>query len=100
MRARLPSVSPGLYARISAVAFGLLVMIVFTGAAVRLTGSGLGCPTWPECHGAIIQTQLTGHGVIEYGNRLLTGVVAVGALLAFGTAFLRKPFRKDLAIIA
>src|SRR4051795_9514222 len=100
MRARLPSVSPGLYARIAAVAFGLLVLIVFTGAAVRLTGSGLGCPTWPECHGAVIQTELDTHGAIEYGNRLLTGAVAVGAILAFLTAFLRKPFRRDLAIIA
>src|SRR4051794_8862816 len=100
MRARLPSVSPGLYARIAAIAFGLLVLIVFTGAAVRLTGSGLGCPTWPECHGAVIQTQLSTHGAIEYGNRLLTGAVAVGAILAFGTAFLRKPFRRDLAILA
>src|SRR3954465_15932994 len=99
MRARLPSVSPGLYARIAAVAFGLLVLIVFTGAAVRLTGSGLGCPTWPECHGAVIQTELDTHGAIEYGNRLLTGAVAVGAILAFLTAFLRNPFRKDLAIL-
>src|SRR3954447_15633862 len=100
MRGRLPSVSPDLYARISAVAFGLLVLIVFTGAAVRLTGSGLGCPTWPECHGAVIQTQLSTHGAIEYGNRLLTGFVAFAAVAAFLTAFLRKPFRRDLAIIA
>src|SRR3954454_22996689 len=100
MRARLPSVSPGLYARIAAVAFGLLVLIVFTGAAVRLTGSGLGCPTWPECHGAIIQTQLSTHAAIEYGNRLFTGIVAVCAVAACLLAFLRKPFRRDLAIIA
>src|SRR4051794_20134739 len=96
----MPTVSPRLYARIAAVACGLLVLIVFTGAAVRLSGSGLGCPTWPECHGAVIQTELDTHGAIEYGNRLLTGVVGVGAILAFLTAFLRKPFRRDLAIIA
>ena len=100
MRARLPTVSPELYARIAAVAFGLLVVIVFTGAAVRLTGSGLGCPTWPECRGAVLQTELDTHGAIEYGNRLLTGAVAFGAILALLTAFLRKPFRKDLAIVA
>src|SRR3954451_21730982 len=100
MRARLPSVSPQLYARIAAVAFGLLVVIVFTGAAVRLSGSGLGCPTWPECRGAVLQTELDTHGAIEYGNRLLSGAVAIGAVLAFLTAFLRVPFRKDLAIIA
>src|SRR4051812_39201072 len=96
----MPTVSPRLYARIAAIACGLLVLIVFTGAAVRLTGSGLGCPTWPECHGAVLQTELDTHGAIEYGNRLLTGFVAVGAILALLTAFLRRPFRKDLAIIA
>src|SRR3954447_6363007 len=100
MRARLPTVSPRLYARIAAVACGLLIVIVFTGAAVRLSGSGLGCPTWPECHGAFVQTQLDTHGAIEYGNRVLTGFVAIGAVAALLTAFLRRPFRRDLAIIA
>src|SRR3954463_6409065 len=100
MRPRLPVISPSLYARITTITLALLGLIVFTGAAVRLSGSGLGCPTWPECHGAVIQTELDTHGAIEYGNRLLTGVVGVGAILAFLTAFLRKPFRRDLAIIA
>src|SRR3954451_18712411 len=100
MRARLPSVSPELYARIAAIAFGLLVLIVFTGAAVRLSGSGLGCPTWPECRGAVLQTELDTPGATEDGNRLLTGAVGFGAILAFLTAFLRVPFRRDLAIIA
>ena len=63
------------------------VGIVVTGAAVRLTGSGLGCPTWPRCtedsftpHGA-----LEFHEAIEFGNRTLTGVlsaVAIAVLLA------------------
>src|SRR3954447_11084457 len=96
----MPTISPRLYARITTVTLVLLALIVFTGAAVRLTGSGLGCPTWPECHGAVIQTELDTHGAIEYGNRLLTGVVGVGAVLAFLTAFLRRPFRRDLAILA
>ena len=97
---RLPTISPAAYARIAMAALVLLVLIVFTGAAVRLTGSGLGCPTWPECHGAVIQTELDTHGAIEYGNRLLTGVVAFGSVLALLTAFLRRPYRRDLAIIA
>src|SRR5919108_599379 len=77
------------------IALALLTAIVFTGAAVRLTGSGLGCPTWPECHGAVIQTELDTHGAIEYGNRLLTGVVGAAAIVAFLAAFLRRPFRRD-----
>src|SRR3954463_2697851 len=100
MRPRLPVISPSLYARITTITLALLGLIVFTGAAVRLSGSGLGCPTWPECRGAVLQTELDTHGAIEYGNRLLTGVVGVGAVLAFLTAFLRRPFRRDLAILA
>jgi cytochrome c oxidase assembly protein subunit 15 len=95
----MPTISPRLYARITTITLVLLGLIVFTGAAVRLSGSGLGCPTWPECRGAFIQTELDTHGAIEYGNRLLTGLVAAGAIAAFLAAFLRRPFRRDLAII-
>ena len=95
----MPRISPHAYARIATVTLVLLVAIVFTGAAVRLTGSGLGCPTWPECHGKIIQTHLDSPAAIEYGNRLVTGLVGAGAIIAFLGAFLRRPFRKDLAII-
>jgi len=70
---------------VSRVALANLVangLIVVTGGAVRLTGSGLGCPTWPECtDGSIRPTaELAGHGLIEFGNRLLTFVVAAVAI--------------------
>jgi cytochrome c oxidase assembly protein subunit 15 len=97
--ARLPKISPRAYALITLVALGTLVIIVLTGAAVRLTGSGLGCPSWPRCEGKFIQTELDSHGVIEYGNRLFTGVVSVATIAASLCAFLRRPFRRDLAII-
>ena len=63
------------------------VLIVITGGAVRLTASGLGCPTWPRCtDGSLVRTQATGtHGVIEFTNRSLTFallVVAVATLVA------------------
>ena len=59
--------------------------IVVTGAAVRLTGSGLGCPTWPRCDDTSYTThgELGIHGVIEFGNRMLTFVLAIVALLCF-----------------
>ena len=63
------------------------VVIVVTGGAVRLTGSGLGCPTWPQCTGASLTPTRAHsfHGVIEFTNRQLTfvlGLVAVVTLLA------------------
>ena len=59
------------------------VLIIATGGAVRLTGSGLGCPTWPTCTpGSLIPTAEMGiHGIIEFGNRTLTGVTDRGRLI-------------------
>lgn len=61
------------------------VLIVGTGGAVRLTGSGLGCPTWPRCTaGSFVATPEMGvHGLIEFGNRLLTFVLVAVAVLTF-----------------
>ena len=61
--------------------------IIVTGAVVRLTGSGLGCPTWPRCteDSYILHEEMGVHGVIEFGNRTLTFVLlaaAIGALVA------------------
>ena len=62
--------------------------IVLTGGAVRLTGSGLGCPTWPRCTDAVTpHGELDYHSAIEFGNRMLTFVliaVAVATLVAAG----------------
>jgi cytochrome c oxidase assembly protein subunit 15 len=62
------------------------VLIVLTGALVRLTGSGLGCPTWPRCTGdSFVTTAEMGvHGLVEFGNRVLgvlVGMVAVGLVV-------------------
>ena len=64
------------------------ILIVVTGGAVRLTASGLGCPTWPKCtEDSLITTPEMGfHGIIEFGNRLLTFVLLVIALLTFVVA--------------
>lgn len=61
------------------------IVIVGTGGLVRLTGSGMGCETWPYCTAeSLVPTRELGiHGLIEFGNRTLTGVLVVVALLAF-----------------
>ncbi len=79
------------------------ILIVVTGGIVRLTGSGLGCPTWPKCTEDSLTTvpEMGIHGVIEFANRLLTFVLALIALLTFLTILaLGKELRKGLVIPA
>lgn len=89
-------------ARIPLYAWASLVsqiLIVVTGGVVRLTGSGLGCPTWPKCTDDSLVTvpEMGIHGVIEFANRLLTFVLALIALLTFVTILaLGKKLRTGL----
>ena len=69
------------------------------GAAVRVTGSGLGCPTWPKCTDQSLYTELNTHGLIEFGNRMLTSVVGFACIAAFAGAFRRRPRRRDLVLL-
>ena len=88
------------YAVVARVALVAFTLIVLTGAAVRVTGSGLGCPTWPKCTDSALYTELKLHGVIEFGNRMLTSVVGFAALAAFVGAIRRRPRRRDLVVLS
>jgi cytochrome c oxidase assembly protein subunit 15 len=96
MRSRLV-ISPALYAKVALVALAALALIVMTGAAVRMTGSGLGCPDWPKCYGRTV-APLESHAIIEYTNRLLSGVVGIAVIAAGALAWFRRPFRWHLAL--
>lgn len=94
------TIDPERYAQVARFALWTLALIVLTGAAVRVTGSGLGCPTWPKCTETSLYTELNTHGVIEFGNRVLTSVVGFAAIAAFVGALRRRPYRKELVLLA
>jgi len=74
------------------------ILIIGTGGAVRLTGSGLGCPTWPRCtEDSFVTTPEMGfHGVIEFGNRLLTFLLIIIALAMFAFVVRMRRDRPEL----
>ncbi len=89
-------VSKRLFVAIAATAAGCYAVLVLTGGAVRLTGSGLGCPDWPSCYHSRFTAALSYHPLIEFGNRLITVAVSVVSILAFFAALLLVERRRDL----
>ncbi len=99
--ARLKSftLTPRQYVYVAWTGLGAFTLIVMTGAAVRLTGSGLGCPEWPKCYGKAYPP-LTTHALIEFSNRTITVPVTIAAIAAWVLAYRRRPYRRDLMWIA
>ncbi|HXE44445.1 MAG TPA: COX15/CtaA family protein [Conexibacter sp.] len=93
------SVTPRLYLTIAYVALAALTVIVMTGAAVRLTDSGLGCPDWPRCYGKALPP-LSLHSVIEFGNRAFSAIIGLVVVGAWIASFLRTPRRRDLIVVS
>jgi cytochrome c oxidase assembly protein subunit 15 len=77
-------------------------VIVVTGGAVRLTASGLGCPTWPRCtdDSYTPTAEYAVHGVIEFGNRLLTFVLAAVVLAVLVAVWRQRPVRPGMRALA
>lgn len=89
--------APAAYSRLTRFALWSLAAIVVTGTAVRLTGSGLGCSDWPACTEDRFVPDLEYHALVEFVNRLFTGVVAVAVVGAVLGSMRRIPRRRDLA---
>ena len=92
--------APTAYARLTRFALWALAAIVVTGAAVRLTGSGLGCDDWPTCSEDRFVADLEYHALVEFVNRLFTGVVAIAVIAAVLGSWKRRPRRSDLITLS
>lgn len=92
----LRTLSPSAYRRVTLIALLALAFIIVTGGAVRLTGSGLGCPDWPNCDNGRLVAPLEKHAMVEFVNRTVTGLVSVAVIVAVLGSLRRRPYRRDL----
>ena len=80
--------------------FVAMIVIVLSGAAVRLTGSGLGCPDWPTCYRHRLTGSWSLHPLVEYANRMVTVTLVVVTIVTFLAALRRDPRRRDLVALS
>ncbi len=92
----LPRVSPRAFLRLSQAVTVLVVLNVASGAAVRLTGSGLGCPDWPTCSRRHVTPALSFHPLMEFSNRMVVVVLVVAIAVTAVAALARRERRRDL----
>jgi len=93
---QLPGVTPRTFLRITQVTVVLVVLNIVTGAAVRLTDSGLGCPDWPTCSRHRLTPPLSFHPTVEFANRMVVVVLCVWTAVTLLAALRRVPARRGL----
>jgi cytochrome c oxidase assembly protein subunit 15 len=95
---RRPAITPSTYRWIALAAAILLAVIIVTGGAVRLTGSGLGCPDWPNCEPGRLTPRSASdvNAMVEFVNRVFTGLVSVAVIVCVLASLFRVPRRRDL----
>jgi cytochrome c oxidase assembly protein subunit 15 len=89
-------IGPRPFLRLCQLTLAVVVLNVVTGAAVRLSDSGLGCPDWPNCSQHHLTPVLSLHPVIEFANRAVVVLLVVACAATVIAAFLRRPARRDL----
>ena len=89
-------VSPDAFRRMAFAAVCVLAVTIISGAAVRLSGSGLGCTTWPDCTSTSIVAPLRFHAWVEFGNRLINAAATIASIGILVAALRREPRRRDL----
>lgn len=84
------------------VACFFIAAIIVTGASVRVTGSGLGCPTWPKCtsDSFLPHESSSYHSLVEFGNRLFTGLLSLSVIVCVGASIFREPKSNKLIILS
>ncbi len=92
--------NPTTFRRVALVAWAFQALIVLSGAAVRLTQSGLGCEDWPRCSEESFTPEAELHDWIEFGNRLISLVVTLSTIAILVGAYRRRPRRADLVSLA
>lgn len=92
--------SPRSFRRVALAAWSMQAVIIASGAAVRLTDAGLGCEDWPTCNEGNLLPEAELHGMVEFGNRVISLLVAVSAVAVVVAAYRLAPRRSDLTKLA
>jgi len=96
---RLPRFSPTAVRKVALASVICFALLIVSGGAVRLTGSGLGCPDWPSCYQHHLTAVYSFHPIVEFANRLVSAAVTVLAVVALAVTALRTPPRRDLTLL-